>query len=85
MLQKNTQKGGYNVTKLFSNGLIWGFDDSTEEYKALSPQVLGQTQDVSNENFTLVFGKPNLAINIEGLQQRQLLLIAVSFFDRLGF
>ena len=49
--------------------------------KALTPHVQGQMRDVSNENFTFICWETQIGHQYEGLQQRQLLLIAVSFFD----
>ena len=80
--QRNTKKGGFNLTKFFSNDSSFPLIDNTGRDTELTQRVLGQKWDVKNDTF--IFRKPILDIKIERLQQRQLLSIAASLFDPLG-
>ena len=82
MHQRNTKKGGFNLTKFFSNDSSFPLIDNTKRDTELTQRVLGQKWDVKND--TLIFRKPILDIKIERLQQRQLLSIAALLFDPLG-
>ena len=82
MHQRNTKKGGFNLTKIFCNDSSFPLIDNTKRDTGLTQRVLGQKWDVKND--TLKFTKPILDIKIERLQQRQLLSIAASLFDTLG-
>ena len=82
MHQTNTEKGGFNLTKFFSNDSSFPLIENTERDTELTQRVLGQKWDVKNDTF--IFRKPNLDIKIKRLQQRQLLSIAASLFDPLG-
>ena len=81
-IKETLKKGGFNLTKFFSNDSSFPLIDDTEGDKALTQRVLGQTWDVKNDTF--IFRKPNLDIKIERLQQRELLSTAASLFDPLG-
>ena len=68
MHQRNTKKGGFNLTKFFSNDSSFPLIDNTERDTEVMQRVFGQKWDVKNDTF--IFRKPILDIKIERLQQR---------------
>ncbi|XP_075253255.1 uncharacterized protein LOC142345059 [Convolutriloba macropyga] len=77
------QKGGFNLTKFFSNDpntvmKITGENADT----AIEQRILGQMWDAKEDIF--IFKRPDLKLDVKSMQQRQLLSLAASLFDPLG-
>ena len=77
------QKGGFKLTKFFSNDSntvmkITGENADT----AIEQRILGQMWNAQEDIF--IFKRPDLKLDVKSMQQRQLLSLAASLFDPLG-
>ena len=77
------QKGGFKLTKFFSNDpntvmKITGGNADT----AIEQRILGQMWNAKEDIF--IFKRPDLKLDVKSMQQRQLLSLAASLFDPLG-
>ena len=61
-IKETLKKGGFNLTKFFSNDSSFPLIDDTEGDTALTQRILRQTWDVKNDPF--LFRKPNLDIKL---------------------
>ena len=77
------QKGGFKLTKYFSNDPNTVMKKTGENADTATEQhILGQMWNAKEDIF--IFKRPDLKLDVKSMQQRQLLSLAASLFDHLG-
>ena len=82
-LKDTFHKGGFKLTKLFSNDPNTVMKITGENVDTATEQrILVQMWNANEDNF--IFKRPDFKMDVKSMQQRQLLSLAASFFDPLG-